>query len=365
MLASAHPLTTSWKIGLFGACAVSIAIVAAAAPSRAMTIVPRFDSTITALSNAAAVEAAFKAVARDYSSSFNNPATVNVNVSWGSVAGQALPATAVGASVDNLYGYFTYAQVRNDLASFSAANPADTALATALRNMPTTAPTSGPSRYVIASAEAKALGLISPTQSSADASIGFAGSTSGYDFDPTNGVSAGTYDFAAVAAHELAEVLGRIGGISSTSPSWRTPLDLFRFSAPHVLDSGYNDAAYFSINGGVTDLKNFNKAPSGGDRTDWASTANVFDVSDAFIRTGTAYKLSAVDLTVLDVLGWGGSNLGDYGANTPGSTAFSLIDAAPGGVPEPSEWAIMILGFSLAGALLRGRRTLRPAPFPK
>src|SRR5436853_266296 len=79
------------------------------------------------------------------------------------------------------------------------------ALATAVKSLPATAP-AGPTRYVIPSSEAKALGLISPTQGSTDGSIGFAGSSLGYDYNPADGVTAGTYDFDAVAAHELAEV---------------------------------------------------------------------------------------------------------------------------------------------------------------
>jgi hypothetical protein len=343
---------------LFGACAAALAAVSAA-PSHALTILPHYDASITGLSNAANVEAAFNAVARDYATSFNNPAIVNVNVSWGSVAGQALPSNAVGASVDNLYGYFSYGQVRNDLTSFSARNPSDSALATAVRSLPKSTP-AGPSQYVVPSAEAKALGLISPTQGSLDGSIGFAGSTSGYDFNPADGVAAGAYDFEAVAAHEMAEVLGRIGGISSPSPAWRTPFDLYRYRAPGVLDAGYNDSAYFSINGGVTDLKDFNASSLGGDRSDWATLTSVYDVSNAFIAKGHSYNLSAVDLTALDVLGWGGSNLGDTAAGTPGRTAFSLISAAP----EPQQWMLLILGFGLTGATLRRRRTLRPKAIP-
>lgn len=341
---------------LFAAATLALS----AAPCEAMAIVGRFDSSVTSLANASAVEAAFNAVAHDYSSSFANPATVYVNVSWGSVAGQALPSNAVGASVDNLYGYFSYGQVRADLAAFSAANPSDTALASAMKAMPTAAPP-GPAQYVIASAEAKALGLISPSQSSADGAVGFAGSPSGYDFNPADGVTAGTYDFRAVAAHELAEVLGRISGVSSATPAWRTPYDLYRFRSPGVLDYGYNDAAYFSINGGVTDLKAFNNSTAGGDRGDWLTTSAAYDVSNAFISTGHAYNLTAADLTSLDVLGWGGSNLGDYGAASPGSTAFSLIASPAGGVPEPSRWMLLIMGFGLTGAALR-RRARRPRP---
>jgi hypothetical protein len=338
-------------VAKLAAVPAALSALAIAAPSHALTILAHYDSSITGLSNASSVEAAFNAVAADYAHSFANPATINVNVSWGSVAGQALPATAVGASLDNLYGYFSYSQVKSYLSNFSAANPADTALATAVKSMPASTP-AGPSRYryVIPSAEAKALGLVSPA-SGLDGSIGFAGSSLGYDYNPADGVAAGTYDFEAVAAHELAEVLGRIGGINSATPAWRTPLDLFRYSAPGVLDYGYNDAAYFSIDGGVTRLKAFNNVGSG-DRTDWASGA--YDVSNAFISKGYAYNLTAADLTALDVLGYGGSNLGDTAVGYPTKTAFALV--SPNGVPEPVPWTLMIAGFGLSGAALRRRR---------
>ena len=336
------------------AAASALTTLALAAPSQALTILPHYDASITGLSNASAVESAFNRVVADYAHSFANPATINVNVSWGSVAGNALPSTAVGASVDNLYGYFNYAQVKGYLAGFAAANPADTALATAVNALPAAAP-AGPSRYLVPSSEAKALGLISPTSSGVDGSIGFAGVSTGYDFNPADGVTAGTYDFQAVAAHELAEVLGRIGGISSATPTWRTPLDLFRYSAPGALDYGYNDAAYFSIDGGVTKLKAFNNVGSG-DRTDWAS--GTYDVSNAFIAKGHAYNLTAVDLTALDVLGYGGSNLGDTATATPAKTAFALVN--PNAAPEPMQWTLMIVGFGLTGAALRRRRTLQP-----
>jgi len=338
------------------ACVVAFAPAAIALPSHALTILAHYDASVTSLSNAPAVEAAFNSVAADYARSFANPATINVNVSWGSVAGSALPSTAVGASVDNLYGYFSYSQVKGYLSSFSGANPADTALATAMKSLPATTP-AGPSRYLIPSSEAKVLGLISPTSGGVDGSIGFAGSSLGYDFNPADGIGASAYDFEAVAAHELAEVLGRIGGISSTSPTWRTPLDLFRYSAPGVLDYGYNDAAYFSINGGVTSLKAFNNVGSG-DRTDWASGA--YDVSNAFIAKGHAYNLTAADLTALDVLGYGGSNLGDTAAAYPTKTAFALVN--PYAVPEPMQWTLMIVGFGFTGAALRRRRGLTVRP---
>lgn len=339
------------SLALLGVAAGALA----GAPAQALTIVPLFDSSVARLSNASTVESAFRTVANDYARSFANPVTVNVGVSWGSVGGQALPSNAVGASVNNLYGYFSYSQVKSYLTNTAAGNPSDTALATAIKSLPSSAP-AGPTRYVVPSSEAKALGLIPASQSSLDGSIGFAGATSGYDFNPADGVNTGTYDFEAVAAHEMAEVLGRISGIESASPTYRTPYDLFRYKGSGALSYGYNDAAYFSINRGVTDLKAFNNSTSGGDRSDWQTLSTALDVSNAFISTGKRYNLTAVDLTSLDVLGWGGSNLGDTGASTPAATAFSLVN--PGSAPEPAQWLLMIAGFGMTGATLRRRRAV-------
>jgi hypothetical protein len=315
---------------------VSTGVLFAPAPAAALTITPIWDSSVTSLSNASVVEGAFNAVANDYARSFNTPVNVYINVSWGKVAGSALPSNAVGASSTNLYGYFSYAQIRSFLPG---------------ANLSATTPT-GVSKYVIASSEAKALGLVSAAQSSPDGYIGFAGSTSGYSFTSA-GVTSAVYDFQTVAAHEIAEVLGRISGVDNGA--WRTPFDLFRYSAPGVLGYNYKSAAYFSIDSGRTDLANFNYSTHGGDRGDWVTTSTSVDASDAFISKGQRKNITAVDLTALHAIGWSGSNLGTAGGN-PQGIAFALIN--PGAVPEPAAWTLMIGGFGLVGAALRqqGRR---------
>lgn len=305
-----------------------------AAPAAALTITPVWDSSITALANASTVENAFSAVLADYNSALSAPVTVYINVGWGEVRGTALPTNAVGASSSNLYGYFTYAQLKPLL-------PAGDVL-------PAATP-SGVSRYVVTSAEAKALGIVPATQTNADGYIGFAGSTSSYGFT-TGTTTASLYDFRSVAAHEIAEVLGQISGVDSGS--YRTPFDLFRYSSKGVLSYNYNSSAYFSLDGGATKLASFNYSTNGGDRGDWATTSTTSDARDAFIGRGQHKSITGVDLAALDATGWGSGYLAQSPAALHG-VAFSLVTP---GVPEPSSWALLVSGFGLAGTALRRRR---------
>ncbi|MEO8811408.1 MAG: PEPxxWA-CTERM sorting domain-containing protein [Caulobacteraceae bacterium] len=79
---------------------------------------------------------------------------------------------------------------------------------------------------------------------------------------------------------------------------------------------------------------------------------------------GTQYWLSIVpDLAFPPQWGWATGTGGDgvafqdfFGARTqlPNDLAFTLEGSAPG-VPEPAAWAMMLVGFGLAGAALRRR----------
>ncbi len=180
--------------------------------ARAMSITPFYDRSVASQPNASAIEGGFATAAHLIGASLANPVSVNVDVSWGAVGGRAMPGNALGASLDPLYGYYSYAQVRSWLAS-AATTPTDRA---AIAHLPAS-PASGTSRYALPAAEAKALGVV-PANGSADGSIGF-GTGVRYTFNNANGVAAGTYDFVPVAAHEIEEVLGRISGLSSASPT--------------------------------------------------------------------------------------------------------------------------------------------------
>ncbi len=329
--------------GPIAAATMLIAISAGATSAGAVTINPLFDSSVTSLSNAAQVEQGFLAAANALAAAFTNLVTVNVRVSWGNVAGQALPSNALGASMTSLYGYFSYAQMRTWLTN-AASTLADRS---AVASLPS-APPAGQGGYVLTTAQARALGLVALNGAGIDGSIGFGAAS--YSFNPVTGVKPGTYDFVSVAEHELSEVMGRISGLSSAAPGYATALDLFRFSAAGVYGFSYNAGSYFSVDGGATDLANFNNSPYGGDRGDWQSTPYTNDMADAFTYSGTVGRLSKADLTALDVVGWSSNGIGA----SPLALVSSIKGAAD--VPEPASWLLLGIGLTACLGFRRGAR---------
>jgi uncharacterized membrane protein len=320
-------------------------LAASASPSLALTIVGNYDDSITSLANASTVEAAFAQAGSNIGAMFSDPVTVNINVSWGSVAGQSLPSSSLGSSSTSLYGYYSYPQIKSMLTQ-AATTAADRS---AIATLPASAP-AGQSRYAITAAQAKALGVVSPT-GGVDGSIGFG--SNNYTFGQS--AAPGTYDFVGVAEHEITEVMGRISGLSSTSPSFATAEDLFRFSGTGVPSWDYNGSSYFSIDNGATDLANFNSS-GGGDRGDWLSTSSTNDVADAFTFPGVTGVLSNIDQTALDVIGWGGNGSG-YGS---GVAVATTKGAASVDVPEPASLALLAAGALAAARLRRRVRTQDP-----
>ena len=90
-----------------------------------------------------------------------------------------------------------------------------------------------------------------------------AGSGYTYGFSPSM-IPKGAYDFSAVAYHEISEVLGRITGLESSAPSFRSVMDLYRYTAPPKLAFNYWILSYLFLNGGVTNLQSLN-VTGGGD----------------------------------------------------------------------------------------------------
>ena len=115
-----------------------------------------------------------------------------------------------------------------------------------------------------------------------------------------------TYDFPGIAAHEISEVLGRIG-FKGTPANNFSLLDLFSYTAAGARDMVGGPNNNFSIDNGTTLLKLFNDPTTNMlDSRDWASgTAGTPpDSFNQFSAPNLVNPVTAVDLQLLDVIGY-------------------------------------------------------------
>ncbi|MDE2623486.1 MAG: NF038122 family metalloprotease, partial [Betaproteobacteria bacterium] len=185
---------------------------------------------------------------------------VTIHVGWGETAGSTISGALATGGADNSYTFNSYSDM------VAALSKQGNGLGT---NLPTTDPTGGSGNWNVSMAEAEALGLSGAT--GASGSIGFStnpGSGTSWCFDTSQGIGSTQYDFVSTALHEITHALGRINSSSNGSYD---PLNLYTYSAPGVLQLNQATPAYFSVNGGTTNLNNFDMS-STGDPADWATT---------------------------------------------------------------------------------------------
>jgi hypothetical protein len=254
-----------------------------------------YDSSVS--SAPAGFETAVQAAVQYLDSAFNSPITINIDVGWGEVDGTPLDAGAVGES-NSIGDYYSYSAFRSALLANAVAPNA----VIAAKNLPTTNPTGGGEIY-IASAEEKALGLESPTDSDTDGWVGLDSSTN-FTFDPNNRAVSGEVDAIGVLEHEMTEVLGRISILGQQQDGGTDvfgPLDLFRYTNPGTLAPASN-VGFFSIDG-QNFLNQFDNPTNGGDSGDW-TIDNHGDSFDAFVDTGQVEPVTATDVTVMEAIGY-------------------------------------------------------------
>jgi len=255
-------------------------------------------------------------------SHLSTTATIYMNVGYNEVGGSSLSSGALGESES----YLTSVSYASLVAALKATASTDATDAAMLASLPATSPVSG--TFWLTTAQAKALGLISATNSSTDGDIGF-GVSSEFTYGDTNttgSVASGTYDFFATAAHEISEVMGRLLLVGTTAINGSAAyslLDLAHYSAAGTRDFSQSTAGYFSVNGGTTNLGNYNTI-SGGDAGDWASSVSN-DAFDAYANPGVLEQVSTNDFAELDAMGW---NLTGSVAAPPAPTGVSIASVA-------------------------------------
>jgi hypothetical protein len=259
-------------------------------PGSGLVINLHWDSSVASAS--AAFKDAVVAAASYLEKQFSNAVTLNINVGFGEVGGTKLSSGTLGSSQSS-YTNVTYSAF---LAAYKSL-PVDGTKASCLQSLPTGSPVSG--SITLTTAQAKALNLSNVT--AIDGSIGFDSSVK-YSYNP-NAVAAGTYDFNAVALHELSEILGRqVSESSNSKPSTTGVLNLFDYTAPNVINITGTGSGYFSIDGGKTTLAAFNSNLSG-DTGDWDASSLAGDACAASAGTGPK-TFSSLDVQVMDAIGW-------------------------------------------------------------
>jgi hypothetical protein len=193
---------------------------------------------------------------------------------------------------------------------------------------------------ILTQANAKSLGLYDGSSNTFDGQIRI-NSACNWDLDltPNSGTTAtDQFHYLSVAIHEIAHVLGFTSGLDSnewvtansegsatpgttSAKNQFTSLDSFRFNENGVLDVAQVTNAtakrYFSINGGATNLAQFSTGVNGDgyQASHWKNdkfldangnlvVTEMLGIMDPAFGMGERGKVSALDLTALDAIGW-------------------------------------------------------------
>ncbi|HXQ02781.1 MAG TPA: NF038122 family metalloprotease, partial [Candidatus Udaeobacter sp.] len=271
-----------------------------------MIIHATFDSSITNNPNAAAIEAMINRAISIYESLFSDPITIEILYRYSTAGpdGTPLPAGTLSQSDSIIYmiPWDVYinalradARTNNDILA-NASLPA-TALSATIKPK-------GPN--------GRAIGLNTPPAMFANGTLGDGGPFDGIvtlnssaPFQFTRPVSGNNFDAQNGTEHETDEIIALT---SRANISDLRPQDLFSWSSASVRNISTTGARYFSINGGFTNIVNFNQNPSM-DLGDWLSTA--CPQAHPYVQNAAGCRGQSSDVTAtspeginLDVVGY-------------------------------------------------------------
>jgi hypothetical protein len=292
-----------------------------------LIIHPTFDSSITNNPNAAAIEASMNRAISICESLFSDPITIQIRFRYATTApdGTRLSAGTLSQSDFVTYSipWSTFINALRADATTGNDNLANASL-----------PGSALSANIKpSSANGRAVGLDTPPAMFANGIVGDGGPYDGIvtlnsamPFQFTRPTISGSFDAQRSTEHETDEVMGFS---SDANVSNLHPQDLFSWSSAGHRNITSSGTRYFSINGGVTNIVNFNQNPTG-DFGDWLSTACPQThpyVQNAFACTGQFSDVTATspEGINLDVVGY---DLVDEPTPTPTPTPAAAGRAA-------------------------------------
>jgi len=221
-----------------------------------------------------------QAAATYFASVFSDNITINITYGWGSYDNSVDTnlTGSTGAEGGSIAGTYTsYSQVVSWLTA-SAKSATDK---NALANLPT----SNTNSFYVTSAQEKAFGAVSGTNTAVDGSIGF-------------GTSSSSSFWYEAALHEIAHALGRSTDYYAGDP---TIMDLYRYGSAGNFQWTGGQSAYLSYDGGVTKVADFSNTSDYGDfAVDSLTPADPFD----YLATGAVKTLTATDIGLMDAIGF-------------------------------------------------------------
>lgn len=326
-----------------------------------------------------AARAGFEAAAALWSSVLSDPITIRLDVQFSALGPGILGSTG---STTNTVAYSTLrALLGADATSATDASAVASLQAGPLSfvsNEPATgAPISATVRTLdnnnsfdnnniqVNTAQVKALGLVpiyaanNPGQR--DGSVSFSNAFN-WDFDRTDGLTPGFFDFVGVAAHEIGHALGfrsgvdladiNIGASGLNNIAWGTVNDLYRygsFQGVQQLDWSIGGSSCMSINAGASCVGPLSTGRLNGDgrqASHWKDDSLIggapLGIMDPTVASASSSQptliITELDLIAFDAMGY---------------------DVTP--VPEPESWALMLAGAGIIGAVIRRRRQTETA----
>jgi hypothetical protein len=333
---------------------LTVALLAAATQLQAGLI---FNLNSTGNVNA---DAGFQAAADFWSGTFNDDVEVNLDIGFASLGGGILGQA--GSTRQTV----TYDSFRNAVAgdsssaadaTFSAALPGGNSFDVFINRTTEATGTGGETPYVdndggannttvrMTTANAKALGLRTANNTGRDASITF-NSDFSWDFDSSDGVGAGLFDFVGVAIHEIGHAMGFISGVdvldgngggrfNDNAFTYVAPLDFARFSVESEAAGADIDwtadsrKKFYSIDGGTTlgapGDSHWSTGVAFGDgrqASHWKDGLGLGIMDPTAQPRGRVNIVTDLDIQALDIIGW------DEFTHVPEPSAALLLGAA-------------------------------------